>query len=307
MSSKIYIHLLSALVLSLSSCSQGNNDSPISPEPLPDSDPKPTSKLEIKINPSFDDTRVTDYGFEQNDQIGLFVVNYEGDAPGLLLNTGNHVDNICFTYTGEWNPDAPIYWKDDITHADMYLYYPYTQVTSVNALSFNVKENQSTEADYRSSEFIYGKAENVAPTSEVTHISGRHIMSHISIALKAGNGFTKESLEESDVSVKINDIQTASIIDLATGMVTAAGSRKEITPWLDHDVYKALLVPQTVADGDLITVTVDGRDFKLKKGFTFESGKNHNFTITLQKTSNGINVDIIPWDDDNVDNGGVAE
>lgn len=66
-------------------------------------------------------------------------------------------------------------------------------------------------------------------------------------------------------------------------------------------------MPQTVADGNLITITADGRDFNLQKGFTFESGKNHNFTITLSKTSAGVNVNITPWIDDDADNGGTAE
>ena len=52
---------------------------------------------------------------------------------------------------------------------------------------------------------------------------------------------------------------------------------------------------------------LDGREFNLPKAFTFISGKLHRFTVTLSKTSNGINVSIGQWEDDGTDNGGTAE
>jgi hypothetical protein len=57
-------------------------------------------------------------------------------------------------------------------------------------------------------------------------------------------------------------------------------------------------------------VNVDGRDYQLKKAanFTaFEAGKKHKFTVTLSKTSNGVNVNITKWEDDGIDYGGTAE
>ena len=35
--------------------------------------------------------------------------------------------------------------------------------------------------------------------------------------------------------------------------------------------------------------------------------RRHKFTVTLSKTSNGINVTIGQWEDDGTDNGGTAE
>ena len=56
-----------------------------------------------------------------------------------------------------------------------------------------------------------------------------------------------------------------------------------------------------------ITVNVGGKDYNLKKAFTFVSGKCHKFTVTVSKTRNGINVNIDGWETDGTDNGGVAE
>lgn len=302
-------NLLKSVFLSsllLTACSQSPTDNPTPPNPDPDPTPKPGEKLEIRISPSFT-TRATDYGFETNDCIGLFVVNYNGTTPGTLSLNGNHVDNMRFTYSGTWTPDTPIYWKDETTHADFYLYYPYSQVGSVSAYPFSVKADQSTEAAYKSSDMMVGKAQNVAPTASATIIPANHVMSRINIQLEAGNGFTSESLAASDISVKINGVRIASTVNLADGTVSPTGDTTSVTPWLNKGVYQALIVPQTVAEGKLITVTVDGREFTLKKGFTFEANKSHKFTITLSKTSNGINVNINPWNEDGTDNGGVAE
>lgn len=40
---------------------------------------------------------------------------------------------------------------------------------------------------------------------------------------------------------------------------------------------------------------------------TLEAGKKHKFTVTLSKTSNGVNVNITKWEDDGIDYGGTAE
>ena len=66
-------------------------------------------------------------------------------------------------------------------------------------------------------------------------------------------------------------------------------------------------MPQTISADNLITVNVDGRDFNLKKDITFTGGKRHSIPVTVSKTSNGINVGIGAWEDDEIDNGGTAE
>lgn len=301
MNTKIFLSSCIAL-LPLFSCQKSNSDEPNNPTP----DPDPEDKIEISINPSIS-VRATEYGFETNDKIGLFVVNYNGTTPGSLLNSGNHVDNMRFTYSGVWTPDSPIYWKDKTTHADFYLYYPYSAVSSTTAYPFTVKADQSAETNYKASDMLVGKATNVAPTAEAISIPINHVMSRMNIQLEPGNGFTKESLAAANISVKVDGLKNGSTVNLATGAVTATGNATAMKPYKVDGVYKAIVVPQTVAETNLITVTVDGRDFTFKKGFTFEAGKSHNFTVTLSKTSNGINVNINPWNEDGTDNGGTAE
>lgn len=301
----ILIWMTAALAFCACSSSENNGDEG-------EIDPPSPHAVPIKISTtmeSVDGTRATDYGFEAGDRIGLFVVNHNADGtPGTLQPVGNHVDNMRFTYSGTWTPDEQIYWKDETTRADFYLYYPYTtSVASVSAMPFSTMTDQSSLSAYKASDLLVGITKGVAPTETAVGITASHMMSQMMITLVAGNGFTEESLAKADVSVKINGIKTQSTVNLATKAVTPAGTATGITPLKEDGSYKALIVPQSVAEGNLITVTVDGRDYNLKKAFTFESGKRHRFTVTLSKTSNGINVTIDQWEDDGTDNGGTAE
>ena len=297
---------LACSLLTLAACSSGNSS-----DPLP-STGQESQKLPININTSVD-TRVIDNSFEKGDNIGLFVVNYNADGSAGTLNaTGNHVNNMKYTYNGTWTPASPTYWKDNTTHADFYLYYPYTgSIGDVNAMPWNVNADQSTSAKYKSADLLIGKTTNVAPTETAVKIDAKHVMSQMVVSLKPGNGFTEESLGKAKISVKINRLKTQATANLATGKLTAKGNDADLTPLKEEgNNYKALIIPQAVGEGKLITVNVDGRDYQLKKAanFTaFEAGKKHKFTVTLSKTSNGVNVNITKWEDDGIDYGGTAE
>ena len=281
----------------------GSGDPAVPDTPTPD---KPTDKLPISISTSI--TRATETAFESGDKVGLFVVNRNADGSAATLNTsGNYVDNMLYTYTNVWTPATEIYWKDDKTHADFYLYYPYRQqVESVTAMPFSTKADQSAEADYKAGDLLIGSTLNAAPSSSAVRIETKHVMSLVDIVIKPGAGFTESTLAAANVRVSLNNIKTSATADLATAAVTATGAASTVTPYYDGTAYHAIIAPQQVAEGNLITVNVDGRDFNLAKAFTFQSGKRHTFTVTLDKTSSGVNVTIGAWENDGNDNGGSA-
>ena len=274
--------------------------------------PSPTTqeKLPISIKTSVA-TRATDEAFEVGDQIGLFVVNREADGTANSLKTlGNYIDNMQFTYDGTWKAAASIYWKDETTHADFYLYYPYQKyINNVTAVPLQVKADQSDLADYKSSDMLIGKTLNVAPTDQAVKIEAKHMMSQAIITMKAGNGFTDASLASSLVNVRINGLKSTALVNLSTGVVTATGNDTDIIPLKEDCNYKAIIVPQDVKEGNFITINVDGSNYYLtrnSKFYAFEKGKKYNFTVTLSKTSSGINVNISQWEDDGIDYGGTA-
>lgn len=304
------LRMLLLATLALCACSSGGDgagDSPGVPNP-PTGDKRQPINIGMTVNDR-ENTRVTDLAFEVGDQIGLFVVNRNADGTAQALKTtGNHVDNMRFTYNATWTPDAPIYWVDDKTNADFYVYYPYTAtVADVTAMPFSVNADQSAEAAYKAGDVIMGSRTNVAPTEAAVMINARHAMSQLLITLVPGNGFTEEILAAAEISVRVNGVKTNATINLAAATVTAVGDISSVTPLKAGDTYKALIVPQTVAEGNLLTVTVDGREYNLVRGLTFESGKRYNCTVVLSKTSEGVNVTIGDWEDDGTDYGGTAE
>lgn len=286
-------------------CSSDSVNETIPPTP-------PSEKLPINISTSVS-SRATDLAFEVGDKIGLYVVNHNADGSAAALKvSGNHVDNMQYTYNSTWTPATQTYWIDNSTHADFYLYYPYTStITSIDAMPYSVKANQSQLSDYKAGDLMIGKTIDVAPTQLSVKIEAKHVMSQMTINLVAGNGFTDATLAAAKISVKVNKLKTKATANLATGAVTAIGDDTDIIPYkVANNSYKAIVVPQAVGEGNLITINVDGRDFNLPKTSNFngfEAGKKHNFNVTLSKTSNGVNVNITKWEDDGNDYGGTAE
>jgi hypothetical protein len=133
-------------------------------------------------------------------------------------------------------------------------------------------------------------------------------MSTAVIYLRPGDGFTAEAFQSAEISVRLRNVMCDSYVNLSSGKVTATNDRKEMIPYNEGDRYRAVVVPQTVSEGsELIVVTVNGTEYAFKKGFTFESGKQHKFTINVNKTGSGVNVGVGGWDEDDWDNGGDAE
>ena len=292
---------IAAILLCLSmGCSKGGdgNTDPINPPPA-----QKQVKLSIGLK-----TRVSETTFDNSDQVGLYMVYYNGTTPGTLANTGNGAHNVQYTFDGsQWNAATPLYWKDNSTHADFYVYHPYGSPYNVNAHNFNIKENQSAESDYKASDFVWGKKTDSSPADEYINIQTSHIMSCMIIKLAAGDGLTDEDIANGEISIAVNGIKTGTSINLANGEVTASGDPTTVCPLKKENEWKIIIAPQDVPEQNLITITLDGQEYNLKKGFTFVQGKKYTFTVTLSKGSSGINVNISDWDDDGTDYGGVAE
>lgn len=255
-------------------------------------------------------SRANDSTYETNDEVGIFVVNYTNGNPGSLAVSGNQADNERFTFNGtNWTPDETIYWKDQSTAADFYAYYPYSESVNISAHPFSVMADQSTEDNFWASDFLWGKATKVTPTSAAVPIVTNHSLSKILLAIEPGNGFTEESWAAATKSVKICNVKTNATIDLASGVATATGDDGEIIPLATDGGYKAMIVPQTIADNSkLIVVTVDGTEYVYRTGITFKANTQHRFVITVNKKGGNVDVTIGEWEmDENINEGNAEE
>lgn len=248
-------------------------------------------KIPIHISTAI--TKVTDTAFETGDAAGLYVVK----QPETLKQNGNHTNNVKFTYDGiDWIPAQKLYWPDETTRADFYVYFPYSSSVDTDSYTFSVRRNQSTEDGYKASEFIVGKSLGIAPTPDPVPIHVRHIMSCLRIELKAGTGWTETDI--GNASVTICGLQTQASIKLEDGAISPNGDVAEIQPLsLGNGVFRALVVPQSVNDLELLRIKLGSNEYSLKTSATFLSGKQHTCTVTVKRTGEGINIGIDPWGD----------
>ena len=279
-----------------------------SPEPGPEPEPPVSELIPIRLSTSIG-TKATDSGFENEDKVGIYTVNYVDDAAGTLAGSGNHLDNVKFTFDGtEWKAEKEVFWLDQTTPADFYCYYPYVEeVSDITALEFSVKEDQTALADYKASELLWGKAEGAEPSADPVKITVNHALSNIIIYLTPGSGYTEETLAAEEPTVEITGVKTGAKINLSTGEVTADGDAKNIKPYKESNYWRALVVPQDIIGTQLIKVTVGSDVYTLNQTVTFEANKQHKCTLKVNRVEEGVNIGIGGWESSDTDFGGTLE
>ena len=272
-------------------------------------------------------TRVTTDGFCTNDEVGVYIVNYDGETPGTLKLENNQADNVKFRFSedGEWVSDYDVFYKDNDTKVDFYGYYPYAAPSSIEAYPYEVARDQSKDAEhgqlapYEASDFLWAKTAKVTPTSSKVILTFRHMMSCARVRFAKGSGWESDE-EYAAVSkeVLVTNTVRKSTINLATGVVTPEGeaSLTGIVPMNDNDEYRAIVVPQTVEAGkQVLVITVDGvpRQFVRDVATEYHSGKITTFDLTINKKSATgdyeveiAGVSISAWEADNVSHGDDA-
>lgn len=263
-------------------------------------------------------TRASDNGFAAGDQVGIWAVNYNEDTPGTLTLKDNQATNVRFTFDGSstWTPDYDIYYKDKNTKVDIYGIYPYTSaISSIEAQPFEVQEDQSTISahgsmgGYEASDFLWAKHEAAVPSPSVIQLLFQHKMSCVVVTLEKGTGFADGEFEALSQSVLINNVKRSALINLSTGEVTATGavSARSTVPAAYENGFRAIVVPQTVSSASsLFSITLGGTAYTYSEGsaFTYVSGKQHNFTVTVDKKADGgynvtVQTTISAWTNDN--------
>lgn len=264
-------------------------------------------------------TRVNDNGFCDGDVMGVYIVDYDGNTPGTLQVSGNRGDNVRHTFDEaayKWSSAYDLYWKDKHTHIDVYGYYPFGSPESIDAYPFNVQRDQSTTTDengmggYEASDFLWGKAANVAPTNSVIRLPMQHRMANARVTLVEGSGFAEGEWGQTEKIVLATNLIREAAINLSTGEVTPTGKVEQTAtmPSRRGDEWRAIVVPQTVQGGQtLFSITIGGVPYKFKKdeAFTYVAGKMNNFAIRVdKKAASGqyaltlISESITPWEND---------
>ncbi len=320
----IYLSICSIATLLTVACSE---DSVIQTGPVDG------LKTEIRLQAEIDQANVSradDNGFAGGDRVGVYAVNFESNGnPGALNTTGNLADNIGFTFNGvdgKWVGDRSLYFTDDKTPVDFYGYYPFmNDISDISNIQFSVEKNQSTEAangklsGYEASDFLWGKTLGVTPSTPLVSMVFKHILASVQVTLLEGNGFEPGEWAKLDKNVIISNTNRNATINLATGETKLVGQVDDsgiITNPYKND-FRAIVIPQSIEAGkSLITITVDGKSYELKKdvSMNYLSSKMHKFTIEVLKSMSGgdyefslIEESITAWESDPTSHDGKAK
>lgn len=272
--------------------------------------------------------RVNDSGFCDGDMMGVYVVDYEGGNPGTLKLKGNRGDNVRYTFdeaANKWTGAYELYWKDGHTPVDVYGYYPFAAPESIEDYQFEVQKDQSKASSsdemggYEASDFLWGKVDEVAPTSSVIRLPLSHRMSNARVTLLQGTGFTAEEWAATEKIVLVQNVARKASINLANGTVRKAGEVEPTAtlPSCVGNEWRAIVVPQTVPQGAaLFSITIGGTPFKFTRpnDFEYKAGHMMNFSIRVDKQQESgqykltlVSATVSEWESDLVSHNATAK
>lgn len=194
---------------------------------------------------------------------------------------------------------------------NIYALYPATAATGE---LFTIKEDQSTDANYKASDLMYGKpATNnpVSPSANAVDIRFSHLLSKVTINLKPGANVTSlDGAEVKLLGVKPSTTLTASKDGCSIG--AASGDATPITVMTATETVtsgSAIIVPQTLPEM-FLQVTLDGATLtgKLASGAPeLTAGYAYTYDITVNMRGGALEIEgsITPWDDGGTDIGTV--
>ena len=198
--------------------------------------------------------------------------------------------------------DGPYYYPTSGNGVNIYALYPATAATGE---LFTIKEDQSTDANYKASDLMYGKpASNpVSPSANAEDIQFSHLLSKVTINLKPGVNVT--SLDGAKVEllgVKPSTMLTAGIN--GHSITAASGNATPITVMTATETVtsgSAIIVPQTLPEM-FLQVTLDGATLtgKLDSGLPeLTAGNAYTYNITVNMRGGALEIEgsITPWDD----------
>lgn len=255
-------------------------------------------KQEINLDPGVMDiqfihpsvvTRATETAFESGDKIGLYVV----ETPAPLQVSGNYVNNLQATYNGsQWTGDTGLRWPSTESVCDIYAYYPFMEVSKIDASPFSVLEDQSN--GFGACDFLWGKAASVSYTTEAIPVQFNHKLSKITLKLVKGADYVGDL--PSTAVFYVHSTVTDAIVDLTTGSVTKDpyGTAKTITCHkVSDDTYEAVIIPQRLASRTpLFEMVANGVSYLVEGSFNFKPGINYTFSVTLNTSTESIRIEI---------------
>jgi len=241
-------------------------------------------------------TKVTDYGFQIGDCIGLWAVERGDLGEQIPLQIGgNFINNEALTLqdaSNHWTGSRTLYWSSK--PCDFYGLFPYQgSIVSIDEQPFSVSLDQSASANYIASDLLWASASNVA-YGQTVDLQFRHMMSKLSVVIVKGDDFEGEI--PSDVTVHIYNTTTTGKVNIQNGSIEkdAFGAKGTITSKkVSNQRFETIVVPQFIEKKTpLIEVTMGGIAYLLEYSISLRPGYEHTVYLTVNTSPDQEMIEI---------------
>lgn len=183
---------------------------------------------------------------------------------------------------------------------DVYGYYPYMSLVSVDEQPFSVSLDQSTLDTnegldgYEASDLLWAKTSAATQDDGTVTLQFRHCMSKFVVQLVKGPDYEGEFPE--DAEVVLHGTVPSAMIDLASGVATKdmyGDSESIMMRKVDNSTYEAIVVPQRLETRQpFVEITVGGISYLFESTFTFKAGMVHTLYLTINSNPDQIEIEI---------------
>ncbi len=224
-------------------------------------------------------TRVANNAFEKGDAIGLHAVSTATDG----LTAGSNVLYTATDADGNFTSTTPIYYKD-VNAVNFMAYYPYQETLTDGTLTVKTAD----QVDY-----LFAKAQKVAVNTETVALTFDHVLTRVTLLLKAGDGVTDL---QNLTTVTLKAQAKTGTFDTTTGAVTTGSETADYSLTFqpaagDTEASgSVLLVPNTQQTSIALEVAYDGATYQatLTAASGLAAGTSYAYTVTVTRT--GVKV-----------------
>lgn len=213
-----------------------------------------------------------------------------------------------------------MYFPEDKSAVDIYAFHTNATLSASfpsTAITHAVSADQSSEANYLSSDLLYAARTGVTFTKTAVPLTFYHMLAKVQVAIKSGNGSPELIGAEVFIAgTKLKaDFTPDKSVDMTKqsdrdGMITTTGSSNNATDikissaattdFSSPTYNDAVIVPQMLSQNDVfIKVKLASGTVlmhKLSAETTFESGKMYQYHITVNLSGLSVTSTITNWD-----------
>lgn len=282
---------------------------------------------EIRLSSGLAVQQVNSTRAANNIQNGQFAAGEKIDVfINEAVNTGetattSYTQPLVYTAGGDGSmststSDQP-YYPTSGKDVNIYAYYPSGTVTSIDAdaasVEFTVKENQSSDTDYKASDLMYGKPalnNPVGRTKNDVNITFKHLLSKVTVTLISNVG----NPDLTGAKVELLNVQPGTTFTPSTGTITKATGEKKTITVMDKGTNlsgSAVVVPQTLnqevdgkrrfikvtlkTGGELYSGELTNSNGYATGAIEMTAGNEYKYEIKVNLTSLDITSSITEW------------